>query len=199
MNRIPVLISSKMDELVEDRQCVAEAVSRTDTLEPVFAENWAPKRGNPYQESALEALRCPIYLGLFWRVYSPATVIEYNAAISNTATEILLYIREAPESERDLPLRELIGKFRDDHICKYYAVPADLTKVVRKHLRAAIVRMIERLHNSGTPTRAFDSPRARAAQLKILAAWNLSLDPNEALALLNQSAAGLEDADQPTV
>ena len=72
MIRIPVFISSKMAELREDRFALASVIKSTETLEPVFAENWAPRRATPEESYIADALRCPIYVGLFWRAYSEA-------------------------------------------------------------------------------------------------------------------------------
>jgi hypothetical protein len=154
MTRIPVFISSKMGELREDRLTLASVIDRTETLEPVFAENWAPRRATPEEAYVADALRCPIYVGLFWRIYSEATEQEYRVACSNTESEILLYIREAPESEREERLRLLLAEVHSGHVCSRYKDPSDLRNEFPGHLRAAVIRMVMRLHRLGSEKRS---------------------------------------------
>jgi hypothetical protein len=60
MRRIPVFISSKQEELRDDRRAVADAIGEYEQFEPVYAENWAPQRSTPVAVYTEDAIRCPI-------------------------------------------------------------------------------------------------------------------------------------------
>lgn len=183
MRKIPVFISSKQEELREERVAVAEVMSRLDTLEPVMAENWFPQRGNVHNLYLEEVLRCPIFLGLFWKAYSEPTHREYKAAIGNDQTEILLYLKSCPDQSRDARLLDLIGEFSGDVRAAKFTTVDDLKKAVPDHLLAAVVRMVTRLHHSTETTRSSNN---RSEQL--LYDWGLGeYRPGEVLELLRES------------
>jgi hypothetical protein len=189
--RVPVFISSKMAELHDDRIALAAVIDDTEGLEAVFAEDWSPRRATPEEAYVADAMRCPIYVGLFWRVYSEATEREYQTACANTETEILLYVRDSAEQERDDRLRALLAGFNSSHVCSKYSGTRDLCNKAPKHLRDAITRMVTRLHRLGAGTRSSDGGSAKRLQ-RLLSSWGLNAVPNDVSNALELAAARLK-------
>jgi len=171
LKKIPVFISSKQIELHDDRLAIAELVAQIETLEPVYAEEWTPRRAAAGDVYRADALRCPLYIGLFWKAYSAATEEEYRLAVSNRETELLLYIRDCEELEREERLRGLIAEFQDKHVFRRYGSTADLQRLVPNHLLEAVIRMVTRLHYLGQTSRS-GLPRFLAPR-DLLEAWGL--------------------------
>jgi hypothetical protein len=185
LKRIPVFISSKQIELHDDRMAIAEVVAQIETLEPVYAEEWAPRRAAAGDVYRTDALRCPLYIGLFWRAYSAATEEEYRLAVSNRETELLLYVRDCPELEREDRLLSLIAEFRDKHVFRRYDSTVELRRLVPNHLLEAVIRMVTRLHHLGQTSRS-GLPMHFTPQ-ELLAAWGLDGTPAEAADALSQA------------
>jgi hypothetical protein len=194
---INVFISSKQIELREDRLIVANTINSLRNMRAVMAEDWVPQRQIVHQVYLQDVLRCPIYLGLFWKVFSDPTVREYEAAHSNEHTEILLYVKDCPDSERDGPLRTLIQRFEENHVPRRFRSAAELMTTLPQHLDAAVDRMLEKLTRLGQTARSGPGPRAlksRKAQQVVLEAWDLSGEPEKVIELLNDVRAGLKNS-----
>ncbi len=147
-NVISVFVSSKQGELDLERAIVRQQIEAAGLI-PVLAEDWVPERRDS-RHLYLEGVRtCPVYIGIFFRVYSLATVEEYQEAITNPYREILIYQRKAEERRRDERLRQFLAGIRERHVILYYDEPQDLLKIVAGHLQLAIKRMIERLLQLG--------------------------------------------------
>ncbi len=195
---ISVFISSKQVELREDRLIVANTINVLPNMRAVMAEDWVPQRQIVHQVYLQDVLRCPIYLGLFWKVFSDPTVREYEAALSNQHTEILVYIKNCPDGEREVPLRALIHRFEESHVPTRFQSAAELMTVVPKHLNAAVDRMVEKLLHLGQTTRSERGPRAlkaRRDQEILLEAWDLKGEPQEVIALLKDVRVELKKFD----
>ena len=194
---ISVFISSKQMELREDRLIVANTINSLRNMRAVMAEDWVPQRQIVHQVYLQDVLRCPIYLGLFWKVFSDPTVREYEAAYSNEHTEILLYIKDCPDAERDGPLQALIQRFQENHVPTRFKSAADLMTVLPKHLDAAVDRMLEKLVRLGQTSRSGPGPRslkARKDQEMVLEAWDLGGEPENVIELLQGARAGLKNS-----
>jgi hypothetical protein len=191
---IRVFISSKQVELREDRLIVANTINSLHNMQAVMAEDWVPQRENVHQVYLQDVLRCPIYLGLFWKVFSEPTVREYEAALSNPHTEILVYVKECPEAEREDSLRSLISRFEENHVPTRFRSAAELMPILPKHLDAAVNRMLEKLLQLGQAVRSDQGPRAlkaRRDQAALLEAWDILGSPEEAVELLKDMRAEL--------
>ena len=194
---IRVFISSKQVELREDRLIVANTINSLHNMQAVMAEDWVPQRQNVHQVYLQDVLRCPIYLGLFWKVFSEPTVREYEAALSNSHTEILVYLKECPEAEREECLRSLIGRFEQNHVPTRFRSGSELMTILPKHLDAAVNRMVEKLLQLGQAVRSDKGPRAlkaRRDQETLLEAWDILKSPEETIELFKDVRAELEKA-----
>jgi len=143
-NVIRVFISSKQREFVEERQGMTEIVRRLPLLAADAAEEWAPGRDSIEATFLARVRAAPIYVGLFGRVYSPATAREYETAVENPHREMLTYVKRCDQVEA--PLEELIQRFdnpREGHTVKRFDTWADLKPAFEQHLWSAVHRMIE--------------------------------------------------------
>jgi hypothetical protein len=184
---IRVFISSKQAELREDRLIVANVINSLHNMHAVMAEEWVPQRQNVHEVYVQDVLRCPIYVGLFWKVFSEPTVREYEAALSNPHTEILVYLKECSEAERDGALSSLIKRFEENHVPTRFRSAAELMLTLPKHLDAAVNRMIEKLLQFGYTVRSAEGPRAlkaRRDQEALLEMWDMKGSPEEAIELM---------------
>ncbi len=145
---IRVFISSKQSELDTERAIAAEQARRVG-LEPILAEEWPPARDDIRSEYLKRVREAPIYIGIFYRVYSKPSVEEYSTAIEHPYREILIYQRNSGAEERDNELTKLLGEIATRHVYFRYEKPEDLLKVVSQHLKAALVRMLDRLLSIG--------------------------------------------------
>jgi hypothetical protein len=192
---IRVFISSKQVELREDRLIVANTINSLHNMQAVMAEDWVPQRQDVHQVYLQDVLRCPIYLGLFWKVFSAPTVREYEAALSNRHTEILVYLKESPEAEREDSLRSLIKRFEENHVPTHFRSTAELMTILPKHLDAAVSRMMEKLLQLGQTVRSDRGPRALKAKREqevLLEAWDMEGRPEEVVELLKDTWAKLQ-------
>lgn len=145
---IEVFVSSKMGELETERAIAKEQIIRSG-LSPVLADDWAPSRESMRQVYLESVKSCHIYLGIFHREYSEATIEEYGAAASNPYREIIIYIKSSSPDARDPKLLSFIKDIATRHVYFEFQRPEILLTVVPMHLHAAISRMINLLMNLG--------------------------------------------------
>jgi hypothetical protein len=141
MGEIRVFVSSKQGELDLERAIVKQQVEAAG-LVPVLAEDWGPGRTS-IREVFLDKVRsCPIYVGLFYRVLSAATVAEYQAALGNPYREIMIYVRDTQMEDREAKLSEFLEEMGTRHVYFRYGRPENLLSVVSRHICEAVERMI---------------------------------------------------------
>jgi hypothetical protein len=146
---IAVFISSKQAEFETERAVLADKIRAVPFLEPVVAQEWPPER-RTIQEVFLDRVRqSHIYVGLFDRVYSEPTELEYRTAIENPYREVLIYVKRSPDSAREPVLTQLIQHLKQRHTIVEYNTIADLLTVFQDHLRACLIRMITHLQKLG--------------------------------------------------
>lgn len=145
---IKVFISSKQGELDTERAIAAEQARRVG-LEPVLAEEWPPTRDDIRSEYLKRVRDAPIYIGIFYRVYSKPSAEEYSTAIEHPYREILIYQKDSRAEERDKQLTNLLEEIAGRHVYFSYEKPEDLLRVVSQHLKAALARMLDRLLSIG--------------------------------------------------
>ena len=188
-DHIAVFISSKQVEFETERAVLADEIRAIPFLEPVLATEWSPQR-RAVQELFLEQVRqAPIYVGLFHRIYSEPTEMEYRAALDNPYREILIYIKRSVDSKREPALLNLILELKNSHVVVEFNTIEDLLLNFTNHLRSALSRMIALLQKlgEGPPTgRAHDSILARRweRQSQELQKLGFPTDPDEIAALV---------------
>jgi len=160
-----VFISSKQVEFNDERRGMAQVIRSLPLLAADFAEDWSPERESIQASFMMRVRKAPIYVGLFGRVYSPATVLEYQTACENPRREILIYIRHC--HDREPLLTEFVRRLEDPvsgHTLLHFSAWADLKPLFERHLWDAVRRMIEkylRLSEPKVRARNTNSVRAR--------------------------------------
>jgi Domain of unknown function (DUF4062) len=145
--KIRVFISSKQSEFEAERAVLAHEIEMIPLLDAVWAEQWSPAGATPVEVYLKDVRSCPIYVGLFGRVYSEHTKLEYLAACENPYREKLLYVKESQDV--DAQLQQLIAELQERHTVGRFRNIGDLVQVFSKHLIAALGRMIEALQTLG--------------------------------------------------
>jgi Domain of unknown function (DUF4062) len=179
MYNLRVFISSKQSEFELERAMLKHEVEAIPRLEADLAEEWSPQRAEVRKVFLERVMAAHFYVGLFGRVYSEPTRVEYLAARENKYREMLIYIKDSVQPEPELAA--LIAEIRSRHVPKRYSTPQDLLVMFRSHLLDALVRSVEELNWLGKP-RAKPG-RTRATQTRILAEAGLPNDPATALAI----------------
>jgi Domain of unknown function (DUF4062) len=163
---IAVFISSKQVEFEMERAVLADKIRAVPFLEPVVAEEWPPERRTIREVFLDRVRRSHIYVGLFDRVYSEPTELEYRTAVENPYREVLLYVKRCPDADREPPLTRFIQDLKRRHTIMEYSTIADLLPVFQDHLRACLIRMITHLQKLGE-----SAPEVRASDAVLQARW----------------------------
>ncbi|HJZ74721.1 MAG TPA: DUF4062 domain-containing protein [Vicinamibacterales bacterium] len=186
MDGISVFISSKQAEFETERAVLADKIRAIPFFTPVIAEEWTPQR-TAVRDVFLDKVRSsPIYVGLFHRVYSDATELEYRAAVENPYREVLLYVKDR-DAVREPRLTQLLSAARSEHVTFQFEGVKDLLPVFTAHLQAALVRMVATLQRL-----AKEPPVARSAESALRRRWELERRHLKALGLPNDSASVVE-------
>jgi hypothetical protein len=186
MDGISVFISSKQAEFETERAVLADKIRAIPFFTPVVAEEWVPQR-TPVRDVFLDKVRSsPIYIGLFHRVYSEATELEYTAAIENPYREVLLYVKKENEL-RDPRLEQLLASARSEHVTFQFEGVKDLLPVFTAHLQAALVRMVATLQKL-----AKEPPVARSAESVLQRRWQSEQRHLKTLGLPDDATSAVE-------
>jgi Domain of unknown function (DUF4062) len=137
---IRVFISSKQSEFVEERRLLASVLKKMPLLAAIVAEEWPAQRTDIRDRFLNDVRRSAIYVGLFGRVYSAPTELEYRTALENDKREILVYIRRDVEPEE--PLRPLVKEMKT-RVISHFATAEELAVRFEEHVWAAVGRMLE--------------------------------------------------------
>ena len=118
MGKLKVFVSSVQNELATERLAIVEMASEDtflrENVQIVRFED-LPAETEPVSEGYLNKLdECEVYIGIIGNSYGDkgsdglsATHKEYIRAVE-TEKEILIYIKEGDEPDRDLETRELV-------------------------------------------------------------------------------------------
>ena len=130
MVKLRIFISSKTDELAEERRIIKSVLSPKVYDVFIFEDTGArtESASKVYKE---EVLNCHIYIGIFKKKYSSATAEEYKLAAENNK-EILAYVADV--KRRDPELNRLLQKIRERHKYKPYENIKKLKEYVKDDL-----------------------------------------------------------------
>jgi hypothetical protein len=104
-----IFISSKTDELSEERRIIKSAFS-PKVYDVFMFEDTGARTESASEVYTEEVLNCDIYIGIFKKKYSSATAEEYKLAAENNK-EILAYVA-ADVKKRDTELRRKRHKYK---------------------------------------------------------------------------------------
>jgi len=160
MSKLQVFVSSVQNELATERLAIVEMVSEDaflrDNVQIIRFED-LPAETDPVSRGYINKLdECEVYVGIIGNTYGKkgrdglsSTHREYKRAVQ-TGKEILIYIKEAGETQRDkeiLNLIEIVSNPETGHKYKNFNNYRELKREVRDSLLLI-------LQNRGiTPTR----------------------------------------------
>jgi hypothetical protein len=109
--RLRVFISSKQEELDDERQIAREVVESFD-FEPLMSELREASPNSARSICLQEARKSDVYLGIFAKKYSEPTEAEYKEA-TKSSVPCLIFVKKMRENEhRDKALNELLEEIR---------------------------------------------------------------------------------------
>src|SRR6266568_1990344 len=104
---LSLFISSKMQELLDERQVVQAALKEYDMYGWLWEKD-AGARPEPIDSTYLKEVEaCDIYIGLFWLGYGPYTIEEYDHARKNKKP-CLIYEKHIDIDKRDPRLKTFL-------------------------------------------------------------------------------------------
>jgi len=140
--KLSFFISSKADELMDERKAVTSAI-RNMRMNPIFFEGFGARPGKPLDECLKEVESSDFYVGIFWNQYSSATEKEYRKA-KESGKPCLIYIKTVDEFRRDDKLTVLIEDLKTSHFYGPFRTPGQLAARVKEDIARAITELVER-------------------------------------------------------
>jgi len=106
---LSLFISSKMQELLDERQAVQAALKEYDMYGWLWEKD-AGARPEPIDSTYLKEVEaCDIYIGLFWFGYGPYTIEEYEHARKHQKP-CLIYKKQVDIAKRDPQLKAFLAE-----------------------------------------------------------------------------------------
>ncbi len=132
---LSLFISSKMQELVEERRAVQAALSQYQ-MHGWLWEKDAGARPESIRATYLKEVEtCDLYLGLFWLGYGPYTIEEFEHARTHKKP-CLIYEKHLDVDKRDPQLQAFLGRIQrandpDSLTVSRFESPDELAKKVQ--------------------------------------------------------------------
>jgi tetratricopeptide (TPR) repeat protein len=131
---LQVFVSSKMQELADERRAVKTALDDM-RIESFVFEADAGARPQTIEETFLEEVEgADLYIGVFWRGYGRYTIEEYDRAAALGMDCLIYEKREAVDGQRDPELAaflEGLGDVEAGLTVKWFHTPAQLADSVK--------------------------------------------------------------------
>lgn len=102
-----VFISSKQDELASEREYLKEILRSKGIDSFVFEKDAGARHSSAETAFLAEVANSDIYLGIFYKKYSGATIEEYNRAY-DLGKPCLIYIKRIGRKRREPLLRDFL-------------------------------------------------------------------------------------------
>lgn len=145
---LSLFISSKMQELIEERKALEAALSQYQ----MYGWRWEKDAGAGPESVRATYLKyvedCDIYIGLFWLGFGPYTIEEYHHARLHHKP-CLIYEKHVDIDKRDPKLQYFldgIGHVENDagvSICRF-KTPTELAEQVRKDVQRLLVECFQK-------------------------------------------------------
>jgi len=141
-----------MEDLVDERSAVIEAINKRSTWEAVCAEAFLASTDTPEKVCLEEVENCDIYVSIFKNKYGfipkdnnpeelSVTVMEYKVARMNNLS-ILIFIHKLVELAEER-LKSFLGEvmdFKSGHFVKKYCTIEELVQYVIESIDRTITR-----------------------------------------------------------
>lgn len=152
-SKLRVFVSSKMEELSEERRAVKAALDVLRIEGWIFEEDGGARPESIQQTYLHEVEQADLYIGLFWKGYGNYTIEEYEHAIKKRKDCLIYEKRFDIENKRDPQLEEFLkrlGKVETGHTIRWFNTAEEL----RKHVQEDVARwqtQVIRRKVSGAP------------------------------------------------
>ena len=133
MPKLNEFVSSTIEELREERARIKMALEPLGLDVFLFELDAGARSESTRHVYTDEVLQCDIYIGLFKHLFSKPTKEEYELASANNK-EILIYIFDTSEENRDKDLSHLLTKLSQKHTRKKYISVQEIEKEVRQNV-----------------------------------------------------------------
>lgn len=148
-----IFISSKQDELSEERNCFRNLIEEDGLLSKMFIAKSFEHDLSGRKESVSEIIKewvskSNVYFGIFDRQYSGPTVEEYTIACNDKGLnkEMIIFVRRREKNEREDALNKFLSFIMDPsigHACLMYVSTEDLLVKAKEALLRYQGRCIE--------------------------------------------------------
>jgi hypothetical protein len=163
-----VFVSSKMQELADERQAIKAALDDMRVESFVFEAD-AGARPQTIEETFLEEVEgADLYIGVFWRGYGRYTIEEYDRATALGMDCLIYEKREAVDGQRDRELAaflERLGDVEAGLTVKWFHTPAQLADSVKEQDSSSMFHARRRISTAVTNTRNVWSAASRPAMI----------------------------------
>jgi len=138
--RLRVFISSKQEELDDERQIAREVVESFD-FEPLMSELREASPNSARSVCLQETRESDIYVGIFAKKYSQPTEAEYREATKSNVP-CLIFVKELKENEhRDEALNELLKEIRHPTEGRWTSNFENVIEL-REKMRTSLLRLL---------------------------------------------------------
>jgi len=144
--RLQVFISSKMQELAQERQSIRDALNELEVDAWVFEAN-AGSRSQSIRQTYLEEIdRSDLYVGLFWKGYGEYTIDEFEYAREAGKACLIYEKRTDIENQRDAQLQTFLDRLNTVETgltIRWFNEPEELAEFIKQDVavwQANIVR-----------------------------------------------------------
>jgi Domain of unknown function (DUF4062) len=129
---INIFVSSRFDELKDERKVVKEKISTKNRCVFIFEDDAGARTENPSKAYRNEVINSDIYIGIFKHKYSRPTKQEYDTALKNSK-DILIYVYTDEENRED-DLSSFLSLIKKNHTISTYENLSSLTMKINEDL-----------------------------------------------------------------
>jgi len=143
--QLRVFVSSKMDELAQEREIIKRALSERGLEAWVFERDSGARPGSIQQTYLAEVEAADLYLGIFWKGYGPYTVDEFEQARLLGMDCLVYEKREAIDNGRDPQLQAFLDRLstvEDGVTIKWFRTAEELGNFAKEDIAAWQARVV---------------------------------------------------------
>ena len=123
-----VFISSKQDELEDERAYVKQRLAENGIESFLFEVDARTSPASPQDVFLAEVESSDVYVGIFYKQHSHATLAEYERAYS-LGIPCLIYVKDVGKRGRSQTLKAFLSSIRDRHVYTEFCRITDLDVV----------------------------------------------------------------------
>ena len=149
-----IFISSRQNELQSERDMIRDLINSNDQILPklfiakTFESDLSGRKESVNHMTEEWVLKSDIYLAIFDREYSEATITEYKTALNDKQVpkEIIIFVREREDKERDPQLLKVLKEIvhpKKGHSCILFKNEEELLEKTKRVLLNYHIRKTE--------------------------------------------------------